>query len=88
MADGEYQELAQEHAVADVGGRAKDPDSPKLFVGQVPRTLNEDELRTLLQEFGDVFEVNILRDKLTGTSRGKQGNVEGEGKGGERFAMQ
>jgi RNA recognition motif-containing protein len=53
------------------GDLMKDPDAIKLFVGQIPRNYNEDELHQLFEEFGDIFEVMVLRDRSTGQSKGK-----------------
>lgn len=47
-----------------------DPDSIKMFVGQIPRTMDEDELKAMFEEYGPVFQLNILRDKVTGQSKG------------------
>merc|ERR1719458_740585 len=47
-----------------------DPDAIKMFVGQVPRSMDEEELREFFSEFGPVHQLNILRDKSTGVSRG------------------
>ncbi len=48
-----------------------DGDSIKMFVGQVPKHLNETELRNLFEEFGRVYQINVLRDKVTKQSKGK-----------------
>lgn len=48
-----------------------DPDAIKMFVGQIPRNWDENDLRKLFDEFGPVHQINVLRDKITGQSRGK-----------------
>lgn len=40
-----------------------DMDSIKMFVGQIPRAWTEKELRELFEQYGAVFEINILRDR-------------------------
>ncbi|XP_019419425.1 PREDICTED: RNA-binding protein BRN1-like isoform X2 [Lupinus angustifolius] len=45
-------------------------ESVKLFVGQVPKHMTEDELVTMFKEFALVEEVNIIKDKATRASRG------------------
>ncbi|XP_030844235.1 CUGBP Elav-like family member 3 isoform X4 [Strongylocentrotus purpuratus] len=47
-----------------------DPDSLKMFVGQIPKAYEEDKLREMFSEFGPVYELNVLRDKKTGESKG------------------
>ncbi|XP_041350790.1 CUGBP Elav-like family member 2 isoform X8 [Gigantopelta aegis] len=47
-----------------------DPDSIKMFVGQIPRSMDENDLGKLFEEYGPVFQLNILRDKVTGQSKG------------------
>lgn len=47
-----------------------DSDSIKMFVGQIPRTMNELELRKMFEEYGSVYQLNVLRDKQTGESKG------------------
>ena len=49
-----------------------DQDTIKMFVGQVPRTMDENELRVMFEEFGPVYQINVLRDKITGQSKGKK----------------
>ncbi|GMH30791.1 hypothetical protein Nepgr_032634 [Nepenthes gracilis] len=38
----------------------------KLFVGAVPRTVTEEDIRKLFQDHGNVIEVVLLKDKRTG----------------------
>ena len=42
----------------------------KLFVGQIPKTLEEDGVREVFKEFGEIAEVVILRDRRTGMHQG------------------
>lgn len=49
-----------------------DPDYIKMFVGQVPRSMDENDLRAMFEEFGRVHQINVLRDKVTGSSKGEQ----------------
>lgn len=53
------------------GVEQPDPDNIKMFVGQVPHDMDENDLRKLFEEFGRVHQINILRDKITGSHRGK-----------------
>jgi len=42
----------------------------KLFVGQIPKTLEEDGVREVFQEFGEIIEIVILRDRRSGIHQG------------------
>lgn len=42
----------------------------KLYVGNLPYTSNEDELRDLFAGHGDVHSVNVIMDRETGRGRG------------------
>ncbi len=42
----------------------------KLYVGSLPYSTTEDELRGLFEEFGAVESVRIITDKFTGMSKG------------------
>lgn len=55
---------------AAVEGKAKDADSVKLFVGQIPRQWGDEQLRPIFEQFGEVYELAVLRDRYRGTSRG------------------
>lgn len=50
--------------------REPDPNAIKMFVGQIPRDWTEVECRSLFEQFGELYSLNILKDKTTGTSRG------------------
>lgn len=47
-----------------------DPDYIKMFVGQVPRSMDEQQLKEMFEEFGRVHQINVLRDKASGLSKG------------------
>ncbi|EAT48268.1 AAEL000691-PA [Aedes aegypti] len=47
-----------------------DPDYIKMFVGQVPRSMDEQQLKEMFEEFGRVHQINVLRDKTSGLSKG------------------
>jgi RNA recognition motif-containing protein len=44
--------------------------SKKLYVGNIPFTTTEDELRTVFQRHGSVDSVNVIMDRETGRARG------------------
>lgn len=48
-----------------------DPDAIKMFVGQIPRSWSETELRELFEPFGAVHQINILRDRTTNPPQSK-----------------
>jgi RNA recognition motif-containing protein len=52
-----------------------DPDYIKMFVGQVPRSMDEQQLREMFEEFGRVHSINVLRDKSSGQSKGEHFNI-------------
>ncbi|KAL6970214.1 hypothetical protein U1Q18_029916 [Sarracenia purpurea var. burkii] len=57
-------------------GRGGSPDHfdggsfAKLFVGSVPRTATEEEIRPFFEEHGNVLEVALIKDKKTGQQQG------------------
>lgn len=57
-------------SMSDNSMEQPDTDYIKMFVGQLPRSMDEDELTKLFEEFGRVHQINVLRDKVTGQSKG------------------
>jgi cold-inducible RNA-binding protein len=45
-------------------------NNSKLFVGNLPFSTTEDELRDLFGQFGEVTSVKLIIDKMTGRSKG------------------
>lgn len=44
--------------------------SAKLFLGQLPKHINEEQLRPIFAEYGEIVELAILRDKHTQVHKG------------------
>lgn len=55
---------------AVVSPDSADGNFAKLFVGSVPRTVTEDDIRPLFDEHGNVLEVALIKDKRTGQQQG------------------
>ena len=47
-----------------------DADAIKLFIGQVPTSMDEKELRGMFTEFGQIHQFSIIRDRVTHESKG------------------
>ena len=41
-----------------------------IYVGQLPYSMTEEELKQLFSEYGEIFSVNLIMDKYTGQSKG------------------
>uniref|UniRef100_A0A087XMT5 RRM domain-containing protein n=1 Tax=Poecilia formosa TaxID=48698 RepID=A0A087XMT5_POEFO len=61
-----------------MNGSLDHPDQPdidaiKMFVGQIPRSWSEEQLRELFEPFGSVYEINVLRDRSQNPPQSKAG---------------
>lgn len=45
-------------------------DKKKLYVGNLPYSVNSDELRKVFSEFGEVLDAVVISDKYSGRSKG------------------
>jgi RNA recognition motif-containing protein len=54
----------------------------RLFVGNLPWSIGDDELRDLFSEFGEVTDSKVINDRETGRSRGF-GFIEMDDDGGD-----
>jgi len=50
---------------------AADNGNIKLFVGQVPQAWGEKELRLVMEPFGPISDMVVLRDRVSGDSKGQ-----------------
>jgi cold-inducible RNA-binding protein len=42
----------------------------KLFVGNLPFSTTEDELREIFSQYGEIVEIRLISDRFTGRSKG------------------
>lgn len=42
----------------------------RLFVGGLSYSINDDQLRDLFAQYGDIVDVKVITDKFTGRSKG------------------
>ncbi|CAL0330214.1 unnamed protein product [Lupinus luteus] len=72
----QQQQLSGQKRGFSFSGRGGSPDRfdrgsfAKLFVGSVPRTATEEDIRPLFEQHGNVIEVALIKDKRTGQHQG------------------
>jgi len=42
----------------------------KIYVGNLPFSIKDDDLKKLFEEFGEIVEVVVISDKFSGRSKG------------------
>lgn len=53
----------------------KDLDAIKLFIGQIPRTYTDEDLKEQFIEYGPIHEATVLREKGTGSHKGESNTL-------------
>lgn len=53
-----------------IGYVDKQSEPIKLFVGQIPKTWEEAEVKQVLEPFGPIQELSILKDRTSGVHKG------------------
>lgn len=57
----------QQNAPAQQNAEA---NSKKLYVGNLPYTMSEDDLRNLFSQYGEITNVTLIIDRMSGRSKG------------------
>lgn len=58
------------HSELEIAGRRMESDMGKLFIGGISWDTNEARLREYFENFGEVVDAVIMKDKTTGRARG------------------
>ena len=41
-----------------------------IYIGQLPYNVNEDEIKEIFVEYGEIASVNLVKDRFSGQSKG------------------
>lgn len=41
-----------------------------IYVGQLPYSVKEDQLREMFSEYGEIASINLIKDRFSGQSKG------------------
>ncbi|MCL7487876.1 MAG: RNA-binding protein [Desulfobulbaceae bacterium] len=41
-----------------------------IYIGQLPYNVNEDELKEIFSEYGEIASLNLVKDRFSGQSKG------------------
>ncbi|VDO10452.1 unnamed protein product [Rodentolepis nana] len=58
------------HIRVDVSNRKKYNNQNSIFVGNLPFSVNEEEVRNIFSQFGEIKGVRLIRDRATGAVKG------------------
>ena len=60
-----------------VNGSTPSNEPVKLLVGQVPRSWEAEQLRPVFEPYGDIQDLSILKDRVTGQHKGVKLTLDG-----------
>lgn len=63
--------IASDYIIEENDARINASEGVKLFVGQIPREMDENMLIPYFAEFGPIVELTVIRDRLTKMHKGK-----------------
>lgn len=50
--------------------RQEEADKTKLFVGNLPFSIKQEDLEGIFAEFGEIAEISLITDRMSGRSKG------------------
>jgi RNA recognition motif-containing protein len=56
--------------MSDFNRQQEEADKTKLFVGNLPFSIKQEDLEGIFAEFGEIVEISLITDRMSGRSKG------------------